>query len=166
MRYFFALCLVVVGLSSCTKTDVALSATEQANTDDRLLREYLASKNITLYTRTPSGNYVVIDTASGTERLIRNGDFAYLRYRLYLPNKESVAIDSNTVDSVSGLFRVEVGVSGKVINGFQEGLKLLHKGDKARLFVPSSQGYGTYGSGSSIPANQNLIFDIKVVNVL
>ena len=162
MKYsLFLVCLLA--LFSCKRTEISLSTTEQSATDDDKLREYLTKKNIKGYTRTVSGTYVVIDSAHPEERLIRNGNFAYVTYRGYLPDAETTAFDSNT-DAGSAPFRVEIGRSGTVINGWQEGLRLMRNKEKGRLFIPSGQAYGSRGSGS-IGANQILIFDIKVTKV-
>jgi len=155
---------LLLAVQSCKRTTVQLTTTQQADTDDDRLREYLTRKGITGYTRTPTGVYVVIDSAKPDKPFIRSGNFVYVRYRGYFPNGERVAFDSNTVDSTESLFRVEIGRAGTVINGWQEGLKLMRPGEKGRLFIPSGQAYGGRGSGT-IPANQNLIFDIAVKSV-
>jgi len=50
---------------------------------------------------------------------------------------------------------------GEVIAGWDEGIALLHEGDKAVLFIPSSLGYGAAGKGQ-IPANSELIFYVEL----
>ncbi len=57
-----------------------------------------------------------------------------------------------------------VGV-GQVIEGWDEGIMLLHVGDKARFVIPSQLGYGTRGAGGVIPPNATLIFDVELVDV-
>jgi len=58
----------------------------------------------------------------------------------------------------------QVGV-GQVIQGWDEGLQLLHVGDKARLVIPSHLGYGSQGAGGAIPPNATLIFDVELMDV-
>ncbi len=60
--------------------------------------------------------------------------------------------------------RFTVGV-GQVIEGWDEGILLLHEGDKARLVIPSDLAYGTRGAGGVIPPNAPLIFDVELVSV-
>ena len=60
--------------------------------------------------------------------------------------------------------RFTVGV-GQVIEGWDEGILLLHEGDKARLVIPSNLAYGTRGAGGVIPPNAPLIFDVELVSV-
>jgi FKBP-type peptidyl-prolyl cis-trans isomerase len=49
-----------------------------------------------------------------------------------------------------------------LIPGWQEGIPGMKVGGKRRLFIPAAQGYGESGSGSSIPPNSDLIFDIEL----
>lgn len=52
-----------------------------------------------------------------------------------------------------------------VILGWQEGIQLMKKGSRYRLFVPAELGYGE-NSPSSIPPNSVLIFDVELIDVL
>ncbi|CAA6829505.1 MAG: FKBP-type peptidyl-prolyl cis-trans isomerase FkpA precursor (EC [uncultured Aureispira sp.] len=52
-----------------------------------------------------------------------------------------------------------------VIQGWQEGIPLMTKGSRYRLFVPAVLGYGE-NSPSSIPPNSVLIFDVELIDVM
>jgi len=52
-----------------------------------------------------------------------------------------------------------------VIQGWQEGIQLMKKGSRYRLFVPAVLGYGE-NSPSSIPPNSVLIFDVELIDVM
>ncbi len=54
---------------------------------------------------------------------------------------------------------------GQVIPGWDEGIGLLHVGDKARLVIPSELAYGSRGAGGVIPPDATLIFDVELVNI-
>ncbi|MFT4697441.1 MAG: peptidyl-prolyl cis-trans isomerase A (cyclophilin A) [Flavobacteriaceae bacterium] len=54
---------------------------------------------------------------------------------------------------------------GNVIAGWDEGILLLNKGDKARFVIPSPLGYGESGAGGVIPPNATLIFDVELVDI-
>lgn len=54
---------------------------------------------------------------------------------------------------------------GNVIAGWDEGIQLLHVGDKARFVIPSNLGYGPTGAGGVIPPNATLVFDVELMDV-
>ncbi|WP_148300851.1 FKBP-type peptidyl-prolyl cis-trans isomerase [Shewanella marina] len=51
-----------------------------------------------------------------------------------------------------------------VIEGWQEGLKLMPQGSTYRLTIPAGLAYGVEGAGA-IPPQSTLVFDIELVNV-
>lgn len=53
---------------------------------------------------------------------------------------------------------------GQVIKGWDEGIALLKKGERATLIIPANLGYGEADMGT-IPPNSTLIFDVEVVEV-
>ncbi|MBK6976846.1 MAG: FKBP-type peptidyl-prolyl cis-trans isomerase [Cytophagaceae bacterium] len=55
--------------------------------------------------------------------------------------------------------------SNSSIKGFEAGILKLRKGEKAKLVFPSSLGYGTTGSGSSIPPYTPLLFDVELSKI-
>lgn len=54
----------------------------------------------------------------------------------------------------------------QVIKGWTEGMKLVGKGGKITLWVPSDLAYGKRGSGRAIGPNEALRFDVEVVDVV
>ena len=54
---------------------------------------------------------------------------------------------------------------GYVIQGWDQGIAQLNVGDKAKLTIPASLGYGAAGVPGVIPGGATLIFDVELVDV-
>lgn len=54
---------------------------------------------------------------------------------------------------------------GMVIQGWDEGIALMRKGEKFRLLVPYQLAYGDKGYPGAIPPKANLIFDVELIDV-
>jgi len=55
--------------------------------------------------------------------------------------------------------------AGQVIQGWDLGVIGMKIGEVRRLYIPSAYGYGEQGSGSSIPPNANLIFEVELLGL-
>ena len=53
---------------------------------------------------------------------------------------------------------------GRVIKGWEEGIALMKKGEKATLIIPSDLAYGSRRTGR-IPPYSNLVFDIEIIDI-
>ena len=56
--------------------------------------------------------------------------------------------------------------SAQLIPGFKEALLTMKVGDKIRVFIPATLGYGETGAGDVIPPNSDLIFDIEITGTM
>lgn len=54
--------------------------------------------------------------------------------------------------------------TGSVIKGWDEGIALLRKGEKAQLLIPSKLAYGAMGGGT-IPPFSTLLFEVELVDI-
>ena len=56
-------------------------------------------------------------------------------------------------------------VSGGLIPGWVEALKLMKTGDTWEIVVPADLGYGADGAGDAIPPSQTLVFTMALAKV-
>jgi FKBP-type peptidyl-prolyl cis-trans isomerase FklB len=54
----------------------------------------------------------------------------------------------------------------RVIPGWIDGLKLMQKGSVGKIIIPSYLAYGAGGRPPKIGPNENLVFDIKVTDIV
>jgi FKBP-type peptidyl-prolyl cis-trans isomerase len=54
---------------------------------------------------------------------------------------------------------------GRVIQGWEQGVKGMKVGGKRRLVIPADLGYGSRGAGNVIPPDATLVFDVELVGV-
>lgn len=61
-------------------------------------------------------------------------------------------------------FTFQLGV-GQVIKGWDQGLTGMCVGEKRKLTIPPSLGYGDRGAGSVIPGGATLLFEVELINI-
>lgn len=56
--------------------------------------------------------------------------------------------------------------AGRVIKGWDRGVRGMQVGGKRTLIIPSSMAYGTHGAGGGlIPPNTALVFDVELIDL-
>lgn len=130
------------------------------------IEKYLKLKKINAE-KVNNNLYVVIDQ-QGTGKQADSGQLVGIKYNGY--GFDGVYFDSN-IDSTKQTQRHPmdtfffVSKAEGAISGMLEGITKFKKGDKGRMFIPSILGYGPQGNPPAIKPNQNLIFDVEVVEV-
>jgi FKBP-type peptidyl-prolyl cis-trans isomerase len=132
--------------------------------DDQIIKDYMAKNNLT-GTKTKWGTYVVIET-EGTGATLTGDDVAQVNYTGRTMADDST-FDSNTDPKFGHIEPLYVDLNEyRVIPGWIDGLKMMKKGSKGKLLIPSYLGFGPNGQPPKIAPNANLIFDIEVTDVL
>ena len=123
------------------------------------ISDYLVANHIE-ETPTESG-LIVIKHNTTAGKPAKNGSRCSVHYTGKLLNGE--VFDSSVERGTP--FDFTLG-AGEVIKGWDEGIALLRKGEKATLIIPSELGYGVNGAGGgSIPPYASLVFDVELVDV-
>jgi FKBP-type peptidyl-prolyl cis-trans isomerase FkpA len=124
-----------------------------------LLDTYVNKHNITV-TPTKTGLYYM-EVKKGTGDSIIIGDRVQVWYKTYL-------IDSTLIDDSGRYnpleFYVTAAGSSSVIEGLNEGIKLMRKGGIGNFIIPSELAYGQNGS-SGIPGFTTLLMNVEVYKV-
>lgn len=153
-----AFSLICLSLSSCLKSDevgctftdsnLVVPASEMAD-----LQAYVTANRPAAILH-PGGFYYEIfapGTGTVTPTVCSN---VTIRYAGYLTS--GFKFDESTTNVQFDL--------GRLILGWQRGLKLIKAGGNMNLYLPPSLGYGANANGS-IPANSITIFSIDLINV-
>ncbi len=122
-----------------------------------------AQKNLQKHTegleKTKSGLYYKI-TEKGSGKKPKRGQQVSVHYTGML--LDGTVFDSSYQRGEPIAFPIGIG---HVIPGWDEGIQLLHEGDKARLVIPAELAYGSRGAGGVIPPDAPLVFDVELVRV-
>ncbi|CDG49769.1 FKBP-type peptidyl-prolyl cis-trans isomerase [Cardinium endosymbiont of Bemisia tabaci] len=149
---------------------VAQSRSAQLAKDKQLITDYLTTHHIQA-SSTDSGLFYIIDQPSQGISVAK-GQTIKVHYTgrlldgtIFDTSVEEVAKANNLYTPKRDYkpFEFQVG-EGRVIQGWEEGLLLLKKHEKARLFIPSILAYGANSVGV-IPKNSILLFEVEVVDL-
>ena len=124
----------------------------------RQLKEQQIIENLSKdFEVTPSGlRYKILNKGNGDSPT--KGDKVKVHYK-------GMLIDETVFDSSykrNQPIEFSVGI-GQVIPGWDEGIMLLKKGEKAKFIIPSNLGYGEAGAGGVIPSNATLVFEVELL---
>ncbi len=126
----------------------------------------------------PSGLRIVF-TEKGDGPQPKDGQTVMMHYEGYL--SDGSLFDSSVLEVVEKYEMVddqrkalnqynplpaEYSANAGLIAGFREGMLQMKVGDEAILFIPSYLGYGERGAGSVIPPNADIIFRLKIVEIM
>jgi FKBP-type peptidyl-prolyl cis-trans isomerase len=101
--------------------------------------------------------YRIKETTRGD--LVRENDLVWVHYILML--EDSTVVDNSYERGEPVYFKMG---AGQVILGWETGISLLRKGEKATLVIPPDLAYGNRSLGA-IPANSTLYFDVEIVDI-
>lgn len=135
--------IVVLSTTSCTKT--------QYEKDVEIIQQYIADNNIQAIELDQTGLYYSIEKQGGNLHPNYNS-IVTVNYKGYLTDGTLFGSDDTVMLALD-----------QTITGWQMGVPLIGEGGRIKLIIPSQYGYGTQGSGTTVPKNAILIFDIDLM---
>lgn len=112
----------------------------------------------------PSGlKYIEEKVGEGDEAISGKSVVVHYTGWLYIAGQKGKMFDSSVQRGQP--FSFPLG-AGRVIRGWDEGVKGMKVGGKRTLIIPSALGYGDTGAGNVIPPRSDLIFDVELLKVL
>jgi FKBP-type peptidyl-prolyl cis-trans isomerase FkpA len=154
-KLIFVLPIILFASLSCGKTSTSGCTPVTVASEQTALVSYCTTNSIN-YTAHSSGIlYEIVNPGSGTSPTLSSR--IYITYSGQLFN--GTVFDSQSNASLTGWSL------SSLIDGWKIGLPLIKKGGRIKLVIPSSLAYGCAGSGTTIPANTPLFFDISLVDV-
>lgn len=145
--YFLFVTLIIA--TACKKTD----NTDYAVRDQKIIADYLKAKGLTAQVTASGLNYIIEDSGNYNKRPGTLTSYIVAGYKGYLTND---TVFNDTVASTAMALST-------MIQGWQEGIKLVGLGGKIKLIIPSTLGYAGE-SQAKIPAHSVLIFNIGLVD--
>jgi len=134
----------------------------QLKKDEAAIQTYLQSHNVNAQ-KMGKGTYVQV-LSPGTGATIDDGKYVSLKYTGSTFQGHIFDTNADTSKGHTEPLVYQVGTPG-MIKGFDEGIRSLHEGAKAKLFIPSILAYGPQPPSPELQPFENLIFDIDVLKV-
>jgi FKBP-type peptidyl-prolyl cis-trans isomerase len=144
----------VVFLTLVIASGCAQSAREQKSRQPAVPAGKVATESA------PGAKLEITDLVTGTGAVAETGKTVTVHYRGTLA--DGTEFDSSRKHGKPFPFRLG---AGKVIPGWDEGVKGMKVGGKRKLVVPPSMAYGEQGFGGVIPPNATLTFEVELLKV-
>lgn len=126
-------------------------------TEDQQIDDFIARYGWKM-TKTGTGlRYLIFQKGHGVKAV--KGKVAVIGYTLRFLN--GTLCYSSDKD---GLKEFKIGY-GNVESGVEEGILLMHVGDRAKFIVPSHLAFGLLGDQKKIPRQATLVYDIELVKI-
>lgn len=163
LKFLVVVALVIVAASCIETSDPVYEKTE--GEELLLLKEYidtLQSRGLDVDT-TAMGVYYVVDSA-GTGPYPVAGDTCVVKYQGFLLSNNYIFDTSEAHNSVDSTFTF-VLETDEMISGWTDGMKVINKGARVVLIIPSRYAYGSTGNYYNIGAYETLVFVVDMVDI-
>lgn len=168
---FIVLLIYSCFIFGCHPKQKKLSYQDMAQHQENLIRanKYLLSvdaEKIKAYAKRRNWNMKVTDSGlwyyiyeHGTGKQALSGKLAIFSYKSWLLDG-TLCYSSDSL----GPKQFRIGKGG-IESGLEEGVLLLHEGDKAKFILPPHLAFGIPGDGIKIPRRSILVYDILLTQI-
>jgi FKBP-type peptidyl-prolyl cis-trans isomerase FkpA len=128
----------------------------------KVIESYLSNNKITTQ-KTPKGAYVqILNPGQGAQA--DSGKYVSVKYKG--TTLEGRVFDSNMDSSFHHMEPLRFGVgAGEMWAGFDDGVRFLKKGGKARIYIPAVLANGPNPIGEGGKPYENVVFDVEILDV-
>lgn len=161
-RIIYEVKLVSIKSEEEMRKEQETAAAKQKIEDEKLLQGYFAQNKLSPV-KTASGLYYIMEK-EGTGSTPTPGQQVTVNYTGR--TLDGTVFDSNQDEKFQHKqpFPFTIG-RGQVITGWDEGVALMKKGGKAKMFIPSTLAYGQNSPSPQIAPNSILVFDVEVLKI-
>ncbi|QIP11946.1 FKBP-type peptidylprolyl isomerase [Spirosoma aureum] len=146
--------LLISGLAGCSTQNVDPSSAYY-DQNDADIQAYATAKGLNGKT-TNTGLYYAITQPNTAGKLAVPGEEVEFTYKSY--NLSGAFVDSTLKDRP---VYYPLGIQS-ILAGLEEGLTLMHEGEKATFLIPSYLAYGNSANGANLPAYSVVRFDVQM----
>ena len=125
--------------------------------DAEKIRAYVNRRNWKMLETETGLWYMILEESNGI--LAKEGYMATINFRISLLDG-TVCYSSDIEDPK--VFRIG---QGGVESGLEEGILLMHEGDKARFIMPPHLAHGLLGDNNKIPPRAIILYDVELINL-
>lgn len=142
---------------------------EQFAKDTVLIDDYLKSKNVSALTTASGLRYVI--TQEGKGENAKAGQKVQVNYCGYLLNGKYFDCSTEAAAKEHGVFSegrkpyLPLDGQQQLIPGMEEAIRLMNKGAKITVYIPSTLAYGNQRRSADIIENSILVFDMEMLDI-
>jgi FKBP-type peptidyl-prolyl cis-trans isomerase len=154
-KLIFVWTIILFASLSCGKTSTSGCTPATIASESASMISYCTANSINYMTHSSGILYEIITPGTNPTPTLSSKVLITYTGKLF----DGTVFDSQSNPALTGW------VLSTLVDGWKIGLPLIKKGGRIKLVIPSSLGYGCAGSGTSIPSNSPLFFDITLVDV-
>jgi FKBP-type peptidyl-prolyl cis-trans isomerase FkpA len=152
MRFIYVATLAILALAGCNKDSGCKNIDPSA--EDAQLQAFIKTNGINATQNSRGLYYEILNPGSSTKP--QQSSTVYVAYK-------GTLLDGTVFDEQSNPGRTAF-LLNNLIEAWKIGIPLLGKGGSMKMVVPSALGYGCNGSGTTIPPNTPLYFEISLAD--